>query len=137
MPAEPPVKELPSPGTEGRKDVLEIWCRARRAAECRRIEHAANAREQGKACKSARDLEATGADVLMWDPVAHEVEDRPDQEREEPRSRSRAGSGAGRHVQRDDHAAPAIGPSMPARPPNHPIQTTRRQSRSEKTNWSS
>lgn len=98
------MKELSSARTERRKDVLEIGGGARRSAERRWIEHASNPREQGKACNPARDLEATGADVLMRDAVSQEVEDRPDEDGEEPGPRGRAGRGAGRNVQRDDHA---------------------------------
>jgi hypothetical protein len=59
------VKQLAPTGAQKWHDVLEVRCRARRCSESRRIQRAASDGEEREAYKSATDLEAAGADVLM------------------------------------------------------------------------
>jgi hypothetical protein len=87
--------------------VLEVRGGARRGAKHRRIERASPRGEEQEARETAADLEATRADVLVRQAVPREVEDRPEEERREPRSAGGAGHGARRHVERDDHGCPS------------------------------
>jgi hypothetical protein len=71
------MEELPSTRAQEREDVLEVRSGARRRANCRWIEGASPRGEEQEARKTAADLEATRAEVLMRQAVAREVEDRP------------------------------------------------------------
>jgi hypothetical protein len=73
VPAEAVVEELPSARTQQGEDVLEVGGGTRRRAERRRIEWASPQGEEKKARNTAADLEATRADVLVWQAVAGEV----------------------------------------------------------------
>jgi len=77
VPAEPVVKNLSSTRTQKGNDVLEVGGRARDGAERRRIEWASTRGDEKDACDAARDLKATRVKVLVWQPIACEVEDRP------------------------------------------------------------
>jgi hypothetical protein len=101
------VEELPSARAQEREHVLEVRGGARRGAKRRRIERASPRGEEQEARETAADLEATRVDVLVRQAVAREVEDRPEEERREPRSAGGAGRGARRHVERDDHGCPS------------------------------
>ena len=103
MPSEAVVKDLPSAGTQERKDVLEIRSRARHRAERRRIEGASPRGEKSDACDTRPDLEPSRVEISMGNAVAHEVQSRPENECREPRAGSRAGRGAGRHVEGNNH----------------------------------
>ena len=77
MPSEAVVKDLPSAGTQERKDVLEIRSRARQRAECRRIEGASPRGEKSDACDTRPDLEPSRVEISVGNDVAHEVQSRP------------------------------------------------------------
>lgn len=77
VPAEAVVEELPSARAQEGEDVLEIRGGARRGAKRRRIERASPRGEEEEARKTAANLEAARADVLVRQAVAREVEDRP------------------------------------------------------------
>ncbi len=64
--------------------MLEVRGGARRGAERRWVERTSPRGEKQEACETAADLEATRADVLVWQAVAREMEDRPEEERREP-----------------------------------------------------
>jgi hypothetical protein len=83
--------------------VLEVRGGARRGAKCRWIERASARGQEQEARETAADLELTRPEVLMRQSVTREVEDRPEQERREPRPAGGARRGARRHVQYDDH----------------------------------
>jgi hypothetical protein len=101
------VEELPPARAQEREDVLEVRGGARRRAKRRRIERASPRGEEQETRETAADLEVTRADVPMGQAVAREVEDRPEEERREPRSAGGACRGARRHVERDDHGCPS------------------------------
>jgi hypothetical protein len=71
------VEEFPFARAEERKDVLEVRRRARRGAECRRIERASPRGKKEDARETAADLEPTRAEVSMRKAVARDVENRP------------------------------------------------------------
>jgi len=100
------MKELVPAWAHARNDVLEIRRRARCGSESRRIEQAAFASEEGEAEEAATDLEAARADVLVWQTIAREVEDRPQENRFDSRPARGTGCGACRDVERNDHTAP-------------------------------
>ena len=83
MPAATSVEELAAARAQKRQDMLEIGCGARPGAEGRRIERPAARGEHDEGGETAADLEAAGADVLVGQPIACEVEDRAQQERGE------------------------------------------------------
>jgi hypothetical protein len=105
VPAEAIVKEPPSARTQKGKDVLEVRGGARRGTERRRIEWASPRGEEKDARETAADLEATRAEVLVWQAIAREMEDRPQEECRKSRSARSAGGGARGYVERDDHRA--------------------------------
>ena len=77
MPAVAAVKQLASTWTQKGDNVLKIRGRAGRCSQSRRIERAALAGEEDEAEEAATDLEAARIDVLVWQTIAREVEDRP------------------------------------------------------------
>jgi len=77
------VEELVSARTEKGKDVLEVRGRTRRCAERRGIERATPQGEEGQTRHSAADLESARGDVLVWDAVAENVNDRSREHRRE------------------------------------------------------
>jgi hypothetical protein len=77
VPAEAVVEELSAPGAQERKNVLEVWGRARRGADGRRIERPPSQSQEQDACDAATDLEASRANVLVWQAIARKVDDRP------------------------------------------------------------
>ena len=87
--------------------MLEVGGRTRRGAKRRRIERASPCGEEKDACDAAGDLKVTRAEVLMWETVAREVENRPQEERRKSRPARRAGGGARSHVKRNDHGCPS------------------------------
>jgi hypothetical protein len=97
------VKQLAPVWAEKRHDMLKIRCRAGRCSESRRIQRAAPAGEEREAHESATDLEAAGADVLVWHTIAREMEDRPEEDRDEPRPARRSGCGACGDMERNNH----------------------------------
>ena len=103
VPAAAAVEELATARAQEGEDVLEVGGGARRGTERRRIERAAARGEEDEARETAADLEAARADVLVRQAVAREVEDRPQEERREPRPTGGTGRGARRHMKRDDH----------------------------------
>ena len=84
VPTAPAVKELGSVWAQKRYDVLEIRRGARRCSESCRIQEAASAGDEGEADEAAGDLEAARADVLVWETIAREMEDRSEEDRDEP-----------------------------------------------------
>ena len=103
VPASAAVEEFAAARAQERQDVLEVGCGARRGAERRRIERATARGEEDEARETAADLEAARADVLVRQPIAREMKDRTEQDRRDPRPAGGAGSGARRHMKRDDH----------------------------------
>jgi hypothetical protein len=97
------VKQLASVWAQKRKDVLEIRCRARRGSEGRRVQRAASAGEESEANKAATDLEATRADVLVWETIAGEMEDGSEEDRSEPGPARCTGCGTRRDMERNNH----------------------------------
>jgi hypothetical protein len=77
VPAVAAVKQLASTWTQKGDDVLKIRRRAGGCSQSRRIERAALAGEEDEAEEAATDLEAARTDVLVWQTIAREVEDRP------------------------------------------------------------
>ena len=77
VPAVAAVKQLASTWTQKGDDVLKIRRRAGGCSQSRRIERAALAGEEDEAEEAASDLEAARIDVLVWQTIAREVEDRP------------------------------------------------------------
>ena len=77
MPSEAVVKDLPSAGTQERKDVLEIRSRARHCPERRWIEGASPRGEKSDACDTCPDLEPSRVEISVGNDVAHEVQSRP------------------------------------------------------------
>lgn len=77
VPAVAAVKQLASTWTQKGDDVLKIRRRAGGCSQSRRIERAALAGEEDEAEEAAPDLEAARTDVLVWQTIAREVEDRP------------------------------------------------------------
>ena len=74
-----------------------------RGAEGCWIERAAPRGDQDKGCDTATDLKPARMDVLVWQAVAREVEDRFQEKRREPGPAGGAGRGARRHMECDDH----------------------------------
>jgi hypothetical protein len=99
------VEELLSARAQEREDVLEVGCGARCSAKCRRIERAASRGEDEDAPEAAADLEPPRAKVLVRNPVAGDVENRPQNECCEPRAAGGAGRSACRNVEGNDHGA--------------------------------
>jgi hypothetical protein len=98
------VEELAAARAQEREDVLEVGCGARRGAERPRIDRATARGEEDEARETAADLEAARADVLVGQPIAHEMKDRTEHDRREPRPGGGACRGTRRHVKRDDHS---------------------------------
>jgi hypothetical protein len=84
VPTVPAVKELGSVWAQKWHDVLEIRRGARRCSESCRIKEAASAGDESEADEAAADLEAARADVLVWQTIAQEMEDRSEEDRDEP-----------------------------------------------------
>jgi len=103
MPAKMAVKKLRASWAQGRKYVLEIRGGARRGTERRRIERATSHRQHQHTREPAANLEATRAHVLVRHPVACEVKHWPENERGRSRPAGRAGRGACRNVERNNH----------------------------------
>jgi hypothetical protein len=101
------VKQLVSAWAQKRYDMLKIRGGARRCSESRRIQRAACAGEEDEADEAATDLEAARPDVLVWQTIAREVEDRSEEDRREPGPTRGTGCGARRHVERNDHTVDA------------------------------
>ena len=99
------VKELPSVRAQEGNDVLEVRRRARHSAKCRRIERSSPCGEEEDSREPAPDLEPTRVEVSVWNPVAHEVQSRPENECYEPRPAGCTGRSACRHVERNYHGA--------------------------------
>src|SRR6185295_1813420 len=77
VPSQAVVKDLPSAGPQGRKDVLEVRSRARDRAERRRIEGASPRGEKSDARDTGPDLEPGRVKVSVRNAVAREVQSRP------------------------------------------------------------
>ena len=71
------MKELSSARAQEGEDVLEVRGGTRRSAERRRIERASPRGKKKDARKTAADLEAARAEVLVRQAIAREVDDRP------------------------------------------------------------
>jgi hypothetical protein len=107
MPTMATVKELAAVWAKARHYVLEIGRGARRCSERRRIQRAASAGEEDEAEEAATDLEAARADVLVWQTIACEMEDRSQQDRGEPRPTRGTGCRTRRDVERNNHGLPS------------------------------
>ena len=105
MAASAAVEEHLSARTEPRHDVLEVRHRGSGATKHSGIQRAAPHGEQAEREKSAADLEAPVGNVLVRNPVACDMEGRPEQEGERPGSDERAERASGRDMQRNDHRA--------------------------------
>ena len=99
------VEELPSARAHEREDVLEVRRGALRSTKCRRIDRAASRSEEEDAREAAADLEPTRVKVSVRNAVSGEVENRPHNERCEPRAAGGAGCSSCRNVEGDDHGA--------------------------------
>lgn len=77
VPTEAVVKELPSARTQEGDDVLEVRGGTRSRAKRCRIERASPRGKKKEARKTAADLEATRADVLVRQAIAREVDEWP------------------------------------------------------------
>jgi hypothetical protein len=77
VPAKAIVKELASARTQEGKDVLEVGGGTRCGAKRHRIEWASPRGEEKETRKTAADLEATRAEVLVRQAITREVEDWP------------------------------------------------------------
>jgi hypothetical protein len=87
--------------------MLEVRSGTRHGAKRRRIERASPHGEEDDARETAADLEATRADVLVWQAIAREMEDGPQEERGDSRPAHGPYRGARGHVERDDHDCPS------------------------------
>ena len=105
MPPQTVVEELPSAGTQGRNDVLEIRSGARERAERRRIERPASRGEESDARDTGPDLEPSRVKVSVRNAVAHEMQNRSNDERSEPRTAGRTGRSACRYVEGNNHGS--------------------------------
>ena len=91
--------------------MLEVGCRGAHRAEHRRAEGAARGRHSEQERHTRSDFEAPRGDVLVRNPVAGQVEKRPERERANARPGESAAGGAACDVQGDDQA-----PGLPACP---------------------
>jgi hypothetical protein len=103
MPTVAAVKQLVSVWAQARNDVLEIRRRARYSPESRRIQQAASAGEEDEADQAATDLEAARTDVLVWQTIAREMQNRPQEDGSKPGPASGTGCGARSNMKRNNH----------------------------------
>ena len=85
--------------------MFEVRRGARCSAKCRRVERAASRSEEEDAPEAAADLEPTRAKVPMRNAVGSDVENRPQNDRCEPRAAGGSSRSACRNVEGDDHGA--------------------------------
>jgi hypothetical protein len=97
------VKELPAAGTERADYVLEVGRRGRNRTQSRRIERAAARSQEHEGPNPAPDLKPAAGNVLVWDAVCGQVQNRSEKEGARRRADDRAGCGTSRNVQGDDH----------------------------------
>jgi len=116
VPADAIVKQLSSSRTQQREDMLEVRRGTRRAAKRRRIQWSSPGGEEKQRRDTAAGLEATRAEVLMWQPVAREVEYRPQEKRRDSRPAHSAGGRTRGHMERDDHGRLPSRSSLPRSP---------------------
>ena len=83
--------------------MFEVRRGARCSAKCRRVERAASRSEEEDAPEAAADLEPTRAKVPMRNAVGSDVENRPQNDRCEPRAAGGSSRSACRNVEGDDH----------------------------------
>ena len=83
--------------------MLEVRGGTRRSAKRRRVEWTSSRSEEKHAHYTTADLEATRAEVLVRHAIAREVDDRPKDERRDPRPARSAHCCTGGDVERDDH----------------------------------
>ena len=102
--------------TQQREDMLEVRRGTRRAAKRRRIQWSSPGGEEKQRRDTAAGLEATRAEVLMWQPVAREVEYRPQEKRRDSRPAHSAGGRTRGHMERDDHGRLPSRSSLPRSP---------------------
>ena len=103
MPTPAPVKELPASEAQRGDYVLEVGRRRRNRTQGRRIERAAARSQEHEGRNSAPDLKTAAGDVLVRDAVCGQVQNRSEEECTQRRTDHRAGCGAGRDMQRNDH----------------------------------
>jgi hypothetical protein len=103
MPAATPVKELLAARAQRRDHVLEVRRRRCGRAQSRRIEWAAARSQEHEGRNSTPDLKTAAGNVLVRDAVCGQVQNGSEEERAQRRTDHRAGCGAGRDMQRNDH----------------------------------
>ena len=104
------VEEFPSTRAQDGEDVLEVGRGARRSAKCCRIERSSPCGEEKDARKTAANLEPTRVEVSVRNPVARNVDNRPQKQRREPRAAGGAGRSACRDVEGNYHSRLTSGP---------------------------
>jgi hypothetical protein len=105
MPTAPAVKELLAARAQRGDDVLEVRRRSCNRTEGRGIERTPPHGEKRDRGSPARHFEAAAGDVLMWNAVCGQVQDRPEQKRARRRADCRSDRGTSRNVQRNNHSA--------------------------------
>jgi hypothetical protein len=105
MPSWNPVarEELSSAGSRQADDVLEIRRGRGDRSNRRRVERPADDGEGENTKRAARHLEPARGNVLVWHPVAEEVQDRPDDDGAHARAGEQTADCTGGDVHRDDH----------------------------------
>ena len=111
MPTAAAVKQLAPAWAQKRYDVLQVGSGACRCSKCRGIQRAASTGEEGEACKATTDLKSARADVLMWQTIRGEVEDRPDENGGKPGSAGGTGCGTCSDVEGNDHGSALLSTS--------------------------
>ena len=99
------VEEFSSAWAQEWKNVLKVGRGTRRSAKCCWIERSSPCGEEKDARQTAANLEPTRVKVSVRNAVSGEVENRPHNERCEPRAAGGAGCSSCRNVEGDDHGA--------------------------------
>jgi hypothetical protein len=122
MPAAEAVagEELAPARSREAKDVLEVRRGSGERAADGRIERSARCGEEQDSGDTRADLEAAVGDVLVWHPIACEVEQQPERQRAESRVDERAADRTGGNVEGNDQTATLACCDSP-RPHKHPV----------------
>jgi hypothetical protein len=106
------------------KKVLEVWRRSSERAGHRRIEGPTHGGKEQDCRDTRADLEAPVGDVIVWNPIAEEVEEEPQWQRATPRTGERAAGSTGRNVKGDDQGRElSLALSSSALPPGAIIES--------------
>jgi hypothetical protein len=98
-------EELATAGPREAEDVFQVRTRSRERARDGGIEWSPHGAEEQDACNARTDLESAVRDVLVRNPIAHDVKEQPERQRSEPRAEERTACCTCRHMERDDQAA--------------------------------